>query len=678
MKALITTLMMCWCLPVLAQPSFTTKTITDQLTVPWEIEWGPDGKIWMTERSGVVSRVDVETGIKDTILDDRIGVIDVAECGMLGFDWHPDYPDSPYIYIAAVYGEERPTYRLVQRYTIVTDNDDRMSLVDPVEILRESSVNYSHQGCRIKVGPDRKLWVTTGDNFVKDGLLAQDLTNHHGKVLRMNLDGSVPSDNPFPDNLIWSYGHRNVQGLVHLPNGTIFTAEHGANIEDEVNLLRKGANYGWPYIEGYCDEEYEMDFCRENETVEPAYSSGREYTYAMAGLDYYDHPRYPSLRGSLFLATLKWGTLFQLHLNDARTSVTSATTLLQRSIGRIRDIAISPDGRIFLSTSNREPLAKQPFPLPSDDRIVELLPIKAGVKGEISTPDTIFTYALPGDELAFYGSVTNVGNGPVTIADVSAPEGWPVILAQHWYVPFVIDPSVTYKVHLLFAPKEEGVYRGTMRIKDASGKRTDVPIVASTKVGYLASTKDTVIMEAPVSQFSTIEVVYTNRGLDAVVVDSFYITNNVTGNFSIERNFTGTVQPRKSCTVILRYDASVYESSACLLRVASSSYKNRSVLVIGHQQVISVEEGDYGSDIAVYPNPFVDELIISTDNLPTGTISVIDLLGNTVWEAPFTDQSTITWNGRSSNGAPVAPGTYFVMCTGPTISRRAAIQKIGW
>ena len=229
----------------------TLRTVASDLRIPWEIQWGPDDHLWVTERNGIVSRIDPETGKKSVILDHRANMLQRGEGGMLGLVLHPEFADSPYVYLAISYGTDNtPEYRTIERWEYDGEGD---SLTNAAEIFRFTPAAIGHQGCRLAFDADGMLYVTAGDNH-GDGWVAQDPESPLGKVLRLHPDGRIPEDNPIAGNPLWTLGQRNPQGLVILPDGTIFTAEHGNIIEDEINLIRKGVNYGWPGVEGPCDE----------------------------------------------------------------------------------------------------------------------------------------------------------------------------------------------------------------------------------------------------------------------------------------------------------------------------------------------------------------------------------------------------------------------------------------
>ncbi|MDH3648592.1 MAG: PQQ-dependent sugar dehydrogenase, partial [Saprospiraceae bacterium] len=205
----------------------------------------------------------------------------------------------------------------------------------------------------------------------------QNIERLNGKILRITPDGDVPPDNPFPDNYVWSYGHRNPQGLIFDSNGNLFASEHGSNNDDEINLIVKGGNYGFPKVQGYCDERSEKKFCQEHSVVEPL----KAFTpcIGVSGMAYFNHPSIPEWKNSLLVATLKSGggelgqRLFQCRLNAAGNLIESVQASFSYSFGRLRDVLVVPDGRIYLCTSNRETNANgKEVVSDRDDIIVEI------------------------------------------------------------------------------------------------------------------------------------------------------------------------------------------------------------------------------------------------------------------------------------------------------------------
>jgi hypothetical protein len=183
----------------------------------------------------------------------------------------------------------------------------------------------------------------------------------------MNLDGSVPEDNPIQGSYVWTWGHRNAQGLVISPLGVIYSSEHGTSTDDEVNIIEKGRNYGWPNVEGFCDEPSETQFCADSNVVEPI--AAWTPTLAVAGTDFYEHSAIPEWQNSLLVTSLKASTLAALKLSTDGRSVIKEELFFQDWFGRLRDICISPDGRVFLAVSNMDDWGTDRA---GDDRIVEV------------------------------------------------------------------------------------------------------------------------------------------------------------------------------------------------------------------------------------------------------------------------------------------------------------------
>jgi glucose/arabinose dehydrogenase len=353
-----------------AQPQLQTRDVITGLAVPWEIIWGPDNWIWMTERAGRISRVNPETG-EQKVLITISDVSQKGESGLLGMALHPSFADTPQVFVVYTYWVDVTftLYEKLVRYTY-----DGTTLINPTVLVDYIRANSTHDGSRLVILPDHTLLMTTGDGTTGTG--PQSHTSLNGKVLRMNLDGSAPADNPYagapyPANILWTTGHRNPQGLVHAPNGILYSSEHGPSNDDEINIILEGRNYGWSNVQGFCDDgkAAEAKFCIDSNVVEPI--KAWTPTIAPAGLDYYDNPAIPEWQNSLLLVTLnsKGSDLRQLKLNSAGTQITSETILYDNTWGRLRDLCIAPDGRVFICTSN---LDGRGSPRTDDDRIIEL------------------------------------------------------------------------------------------------------------------------------------------------------------------------------------------------------------------------------------------------------------------------------------------------------------------
>lgn len=324
-------------------PSDSIRVVKSGLQFPWEILWGKDDYIWMTERGGRVSKIDPRTG--ETVFSTAIsGVVARGEGGLLGMVQDPGFQQNGLIYLVHnylagdVYREKLVRYRFA-------DN----ALGEETVLLDNIPAANVHNGSRLVVveGNPAVLYMTTGDAANTD--LPQQRSSLAGKVVRVLLDGSVPADNPVAGSYYWSLGHRNPQGLVWAKN-RLYAAEHGPSIEDEINIIVKGANYGWPAVNGSCDAP-EQAFCAANQVVEPIWSSGSA-TVAACGLDYYNHDRIGAWKNALLMTSLKNARLYVHTLNGDGSSITGTRTYFQNSWGRLRDICVSPAGRVYLCTSN--------------------------------------------------------------------------------------------------------------------------------------------------------------------------------------------------------------------------------------------------------------------------------------------------------------------------------------
>lgn len=369
---------------VFAQLSFSVRVVKDNLFIPWEIIYGPDDHIWFTQKNGYVCRLDPLSGQLDTIYHESQTVIH-NEGGMLGMALHPNFATDPYVFIAYEYEINEDYKERVVRYTYAGG-----VLTNPQILIDNIEGANIHNGCRLAIYGNH-LYITTGD--AGNTALAQNLASLNGKVLRINLDGSIPADNPYPGSPVWSSGHRNAQGLV-FRNNVLYSSEHGPNNDDEVNLIYKKRNYGWPNVQGFCDQPGETQFCIDSIVAEPLYAWTP--TLAVSGMEYYNHPMFPQLAGSLLMTTLKDNSLYQLALNGDGDSITSVVNIAGIDFGRLRDIAISPDGRIFLSTSNSGASGGGP----KVDRIIELYDSTVtGISGRYKNSDDVIVYPNPAIDL---------------------------------------------------------------------------------------------------------------------------------------------------------------------------------------------------------------------------------------------------------------------------------------
>lgn len=347
-----------------AQTPMSTRVVKDSLFIPWEIVWGPDDHIWLTQKNGYICRLEPRSGRLDTLYHETATVIR-SEGGMLGMALHPDFPTTPYVYVAYNYLNANAYEERIMRYTYNGSN----ALGSPQVIFDHIPASNIHNGCRLLIDGD-KLFFSAGDAATSSS--AQNPNALSGKIHRINLDGSIPADNPNPASSVWSLGHRNPQGLV-MVNGRLYSSEHGNTSDDEINVIEKGRNYGWPTVEGWCNTTAEQTFCNANNVKQPAMVWTP--TLAVCGIDFYNHPMFPELKGKILMATLKDSKLRALTLNGTGDSMKKDSVLIS-SFGRLRDVCISPAGRIYVSTSKSASGGTGAF----TDQIIEITnPVATGV-----------------------------------------------------------------------------------------------------------------------------------------------------------------------------------------------------------------------------------------------------------------------------------------------------------
>jgi aldose sugar dehydrogenase len=340
---------------------FTATVVTAGLDTPWDLVWGPDGMIWVSERGGRISRVDPANG-RRTTAGAVAGVNESGEGGLMGIALHPDFAREPWVYAMHTYSAQAGTRnRLVRLRWNGTALGGQEVLIDDIPGAG------IHNGSRIVVGRDRLLYISTGE--AGDASDAQDSTSLGGKILRLDLNGRIPNGNPMRTP-VWSWGHRNGQGLVvHPATGAIYETEHGPGDNDEVNVIRRAGNYGWPNVHGACDDAGERAFCRKHNVVEPL--TTWTPTVAISGADLYLSDRMPELRGALLATSLNGRTLWKLTLSDDGMRVVDRAPILAGVYGRLRDVMVAPNGDVYICTSNRDGRGS---PADGDDRIIRLAP----------------------------------------------------------------------------------------------------------------------------------------------------------------------------------------------------------------------------------------------------------------------------------------------------------------
>lgn len=321
-------------------------TLIDSLSIPWEIKLEGTDYLWLTERKGLVSRIDLITGTKDTMLDLTGEVHTVGESGLLGMALHPDFPVIAEVFLVYTYGPEDGQGYFRER--LVKCDFDGTDLTVSDTLIENIMAYGNHDGSRLHFLPDHTLLMSTGE--CSQDQLAQDSSSLSGKYLRVNTDGSVPFDNPISGSYVYTMGHRNSQGICALPNGKVVISEHGPTTDDEFQVLEAGKNYGWPLIHGFCDEPFENAPCATGLYQEPVYAWTP--TIATSDLVYYQNSAFPEWDNRVLMVTLNGQRLVALQLNAQATAVTDEEQYFQGMFGRLRDIEIGPNKEIYIATNS--------------------------------------------------------------------------------------------------------------------------------------------------------------------------------------------------------------------------------------------------------------------------------------------------------------------------------------
>ena len=396
---------------------FAMRVLAAGLEGPWEVAWGPDQMLWVTERTGRrVIRINPNDGSRTTLVSIPEVNTTFAQDGLLGLAFHADFmrnAGADFVYVAFTYDDAAGTAlarRLaVRRYRY---EGSTRTLVDPLDILTGLPTHTDHVGGRLAFGADRKLYVTIGDqgsNFgsnICNENLAQVLptaaevrgrnwSHYQGKILRIELDGSIPADNPAIDGVrshVFTWGHRNPLGLVVAPDGRLYESEHGPGSDDEVNLIEGGHNYGWPNVAGLRDDKSYVYANWSKSAPQPCPSLPRgavippsvptqtetawndsrfmpplrtfftvdngydlrtigSATIAPGGIEYYAGAGIPGWSRSLLVPSLIRGAVYRMSLAPDGRSTQGPVVEMFRSANRYRDIAINPDGRtLYVAT----------------------------------------------------------------------------------------------------------------------------------------------------------------------------------------------------------------------------------------------------------------------------------------------------------------------------------------
>jgi quinoprotein glucose dehydrogenase len=328
------------------------------LDIPWSLVFLPGGRALVSERRGRILLIeDGELSEKPyAVLEEAVHI---GEGGLMGLALHPQFPDEPYVYAMHTYSRGSG---LGNRVVRLKHNGDTGAF-DRV-IVDDIPGGTNHNGGRVAFGPDGMLYITTGETFRAE--LAQDLESLGGKILRLTPEGDIPPDNPFPGSPVYSYGHRNPQGIAwRHGTGELFASEHGPSGEfgthahDEINIISKGENYGWPKVIGAPSKEPYTDPIVAWKKATPP-----------SGIEFSSGRLLKNLEGDLLVATLRSEALVRIVLGED-DGVARVERWFEGRYGRLRDVVEGPEGALYVLTNNTDGRGR---PRAGDDRILRILP----------------------------------------------------------------------------------------------------------------------------------------------------------------------------------------------------------------------------------------------------------------------------------------------------------------
>lgn len=337
----------------------SVEVVARGLDTPWALAFAPDGRMFVTERPGRIRVVRDGVLLAEPWATLPVTERDGAEKGLMGIAVDPGFARNGFVYVAYTY---RSGTRDMNKLVRLRDLNGRG--VEETAILDGATGGDNHDGGRVKIGPDGKLWWALGESGT-DAQVAQKADRINGKILRLELDGRVPSDNPTPGSYVWSLGHRNPQGIAwHPDTGALYSTEHGPSMNntsfcchDEVNVIAPGGNYGWPTVWG---------IARDPRYRDPVHESGASETWAPGGAAFVSSG---PLRGSLLFAALRGQHVHRLVFGPTG-AVVFEENLIANAYGRIREVVEGPDGATYVTTSNRD---GRGFARQDDDRVLRLV-----------------------------------------------------------------------------------------------------------------------------------------------------------------------------------------------------------------------------------------------------------------------------------------------------------------
>lgn len=322
----------------------SVQVLATNLEKPRSFDFSGD-KIFLTEKGGSIRVIDSGVLIDEPLANLRVA--EVAEGGLLGIATHPNFEENHFLYVYYTYVEDEELWNKVLR---ITESDNKLKEANT--ILDKIPASKFNNGGIIKFGPDMKLYIAVGSGT--DHQQAQNIESLAGKILRLNDDGTIPENNPYLDSPVFSYGHRNPQGMTWDNAGNLYVTEIGPSQNDEINLVKPGQNYGWPEQECSGDKKYvDALVC-----YDPAFEPGGIVYYSSEDLN---------LHNSLIVASLRASNLYQLEMNEGE--IVSQKSILS-GLGRLRDVNEGPDGYLYVLTSNTD---GKGFPDNTDDKLLRIV-----------------------------------------------------------------------------------------------------------------------------------------------------------------------------------------------------------------------------------------------------------------------------------------------------------------
>lgn len=344
------------------------------LNVPWDLQYDKQNDVIVfSEIEGKIKLLDLKTR-QVKILKEIDDVYHSRTLGLLGMALFQPENSQKFLFVTYTSKVSDSIYANLVRF-----NYDKVGELSSPKLLLKIPGSTGHNGSRIIISNDKKVFWATGD--AASDTYSQDLNSMNGKILRLNLDGSIPKDNPIASSYVYALGFRNIQGLTQSTLGKIYSSEHGDAIEDEINWIQPLNNYGWPQIEGMHDTPSELEIALNSPRTEPI----KSWTpvIAPAGLAYFNHASIEEWDNSLLLTALKGQALRILKLSDDGTEILDEHILFHNYLGRLRSVIVAPDGAIYFSTSNQDWNPQPGFPRNNDDYIYKLQPTKESPKSFI-------------------------------------------------------------------------------------------------------------------------------------------------------------------------------------------------------------------------------------------------------------------------------------------------------